>query len=202
MALTDNDILKVYCVAVTGSPAPGFYDTAQNDPASSWGATIMPSTTAISDDTDQNLYKVFTLSEMTSGTFYATIALLNNSSGSPGAIDLTEARVYFPNLPTESGVTCSAALVASVGQTSTTGPASNTSAPSGVSFTACSAATNYATGLKAGSSGSPATDATLSAAKANAFYLHLKLELSSVSNQLIKSAGNNQWQFTLAGGEA
>lgn len=200
MALSDSDILRVYCVAVTGSPAPGFYDTAMNDPATSWGATIMPSTTAITDDTDQNLFKVFDLSDMSSSTYYATIALLNNTSGSPGAIDLTTARVYFTATPSESGVTVSAALVDSVTQTSTTGPASATSAPSGVTFTNCTSATNWATGLKPGA-GSPATDATLSAAKANCFYLHLKIELSSVANQLIKASANNEWAFKIEGGE-
>jgi len=202
MALSDSDIFRLHTVNVTGSPAPGFYDTAQNDPAASGiGTTVTVSTTPFTNNTDQNLWPVFSLSQMASGTLYSGLALVNSTSGSPGAIDLTEARVWFTNTPSESGVTVSVAGVGVAGQNSTSGSPSVTQPVPGVTYSNVSNYTSWSTGLKFGT-GSPATDRTLSAAKANALYVFFKIELSSVSNQLIKSSGNNLLTMKVGGGES
>ena len=204
MPLTNSDILRAHCVAVTGSPAPGWYDTAQNDPAASGvssSGTMMPSTTIWTEDTDQNLLKVLDLSDLSASTYYGAIALLNSSAGSPGAIDLSTARVWFTQVPSQAGITCSAAAVLSTGQTAGVASTTSTTAPSGISFTLCSAADSWANGIKIGS-GSPVSDGTLSAAKANCIYLYIKAVFSGVSAQLVKASANNALGFKLSGGES
>ena len=202
MAFTDSDFQRLYCISTTGSPpSPGFYTTAQNDGSLSYGANVVPSISAISSDVDQNLFKVFSLDDMSSSTYYATIAILNQTTGSPGSVNLTDARVWFPNIPSASGLTVSAQLVGTSAQASTAGPATPTTAPVGVSFSLCSNHTSYSTGLKAGT-GSPKSDRDLLAARANAFYLHLKLTLLNQTTQLLKSLDNNKWSFAISGGDA
>ena len=202
MPLSDSDILKLYCISTTGSPlSPGFYSSPQNDPQSSVGSQIIVSTSQISDDVDQNIFRLLNLDDIASGTYYCCVGLVNNTTGSPGAITLYQARIFFPNLPSQSGVQVDASVQGTAGQGAVTGPATETTAPAGVQFYDCANHTTWATGLKAGT-GSPAADRSLLPAKANAIYIIFRITLTNVDTALLKSNGNNQLQFKLAGGEA
>lgn len=129
----------------TGIGLASFQSGAQNDPTDSLGKWI--STTQYTDDTLENIFRSFTLAEMASGTFYHSIGIINTD-----AEDLIDARVYVNpgtlSLPT--GVTFSIGMSSPLDLRTTAmlEIADNSTAPAGVSFTAITSTTNWATGIK------------------------------------------------------